>query len=219
VNKCVTDSLPLKLWVVVPRRPANPDFNENLRTARAAGVGVIDFPDNGQPNVFHRPVPLSLFALNRVDPRTIQPNYRLAMKNAEDTFRDGDPSQGCQSICQELEDLTRKAAADLHRRGRFQGAWAPANGQDFFETGNWGSLLQAFENRIDVASVTALCPSFDLDMVIRTRGYTNWRNSLSHKPGNLRELRRRDSQLRTMFEATRNLLIDWANATKPLKIK
>ena len=39
VNKCVTDALPLKLWVVVPRRPANPDFNENLRTVRSRSRG------------------------------------------------------------------------------------------------------------------------------------------------------------------------------------
>lgn len=157
--------------------------------------------------------------MNKVDPKTIPLTYRLAMKNAEDTFRDGDPGQGCQSICQELEDLTRKAAANLHQRGCFQHAWVPANGQDFFEKGNWGPLLQAFENRIDVGSVTALCPLFDLDMVIRTRGYTNWRNSVSHKPKTLKELKRRDSQLRTMFEATRHLLIEWANAVKSLKLK
>jgi hypothetical protein len=219
VNRCAKDAIPLKLWVVVPRRPANQTFNEDLRKARQMGIGVIDFPDNGDPHIFHRPVPISLFALGKIDPKTCPARYRPSVKAAEDTFLDGDPGQGCQTICQELEDLTRKAASELHQRGCFQGGWHPANGQAFFETGNWGPLLQAFEARIDPTSARALCPLFDTDLIVRARGYTNWRNSVSHKPKTLKELKKRDSQLRTMFEATRNLLVDWANATKPLKLK
>src|SRR5690349_10751980 len=52
VNKCAQDAIPLKLWVVVPRRPANQTFNEDLRNAHQMGVGVIDFPDDGDPHIF-----------------------------------------------------------------------------------------------------------------------------------------------------------------------
>lgn len=219
VNKCAQDAMPLKLWVAVPRRSANPTFNQDLRSAHQMGVGVIDFPDNGDAHVFHRPVPLSLFALGKIDSKSVPRRFRPSVKSAEDTFLDGDPGQGCQTICQELEDLTRKAASMFHQRGCFQGNWKPANGQNFFDIGDWGPLLQAFENRIDINSARGICPDFKADLIVKARGYRDWRNSVSHKPKNSKELKKRDACLRTMFEATRDLLIDWANATRSLKIK
>jgi hypothetical protein len=219
VNKCAKDAMPLKLWVVVPRRPANTTFNQDLRNAHEMGVGVIDFPDVGAPHIFHRPVPISLFALGKIDPKTFPAIYRPSIKAAEDTFLDGDPGQGCQTICQELEDLTRKCASVSYQRGWFQGGWAPPSGQAFFDTGSWANLLREFENRIDIASIRGTCPLFDKQLIVIARGHTDWRNSVSHKPKNLKELKKRDPKLRTMFETTRNLLIDWANATKPLKLK
>jgi hypothetical protein len=219
VNGCAQKALPLKLWVAVPRRPANTTFNQDLRNAHQMGVGVVDFSDNGEVHVFHRPVPVSLFALKKIDPKTVPAKLRPSIRSGEDTFLDGDPGQGCQTICQELEDLTRKAASGFHQRGCYLNNWAPQNGQAFFETGNWGTLLQAFETRIDSNSARRICPDFDPDLIVKARGYRDWRNSVSHKPKNLKELMRRDARLRTMFEATRDLLIDWANATKPLKLK
>lgn len=219
VNKCVQASRPVNLWVAVLRRTADTTFNYELRTARQMGAGVIDFPPDGDPHVFHLPVAFSLFALNRCDIKSVPTAYRQAVRSAEETFLNGAPGQGCQSICQELEDLTRRAAGALHSRGCFQGNWNPGNGAAFFEMGDWGPVLQACENRIDVNSTRALCPQFSIDLVVRARGYRDWRNSVSHKPKTLRELMKRDARLRTMFEATRNLLIDWASATKPLRLK
>lgn len=218
VNKCIQSSRPVSLWVAVLRRVADANFNQELRTARQMGAGVIDFPPNGDPHVFHLPVALSLFALNRCDVKTVPTKYRQAIKSAEETFLNGAPGQGCQSVCQELEDLTRRAALSWHTRGCFQGGWNPANGAAFFNTGDWGPMLQACENRIDVNSARAICPGFNLDLVVRARGFRDWRNIVSHKPKNRKELIKRDARLRTMFEATRDLLIDWTNATKPLRL-
>lgn len=219
IAKCAQIALPLKLWVAVPRRPANATFNQDLRNAHEMGVGVIDFSDNGEAHVFHRPVPVSLFALKRIDPKTIPSKLRPSIRSGEDTFLDGDPGQGCQTICQELEDLTRKAASTFHQRGCYLNNWAPKKPQEYFETGSWGVLLQDFENNLDAKSASKICPDFDADLIVKARGYRDWRNSVSHKPKTLKELIKRDSKLRTMFEATRNLLIDWAIATKLLKLK
>jgi hypothetical protein len=201
VNKCVTESRPVTLWVALPRRATNSTFSQELRTAHQMGVGVLDFPDSGDPHIFHLPVALSLFALSRSDAKTIPLRFRQAIKVAEETFLGGAPGPGCQSICQELENLTRKGAAAFHQRGCYQGNWSPNNAQSFFDTGDWGTMLKAFENRIDLSSVRRSCPNFDVDLVVKARGIRDWRNSVSHKPKNLKALKERDSRLRTMFEA------------------
>ncbi|HMO05104.1 MAG TPA: hypothetical protein PKC67_13525 [Kiritimatiellia bacterium] len=219
VNKCVQASRPVVLWVAVLRRTADTTFNQELRTARQMGAGVIDFPPNGDPHVFHLPVAFSLFALNRCDKKTVPTQFRQAITSAEETFLNGAPGQGCQSVCQELEDLSRRALLSLHSRGCFLNNWNPGNGAAFFNTGDWGPMLQGCENRIDVNSIRRVCPDFNQDLIVRARGFRDWRNSVSHKPKTLKDLVKRDARLRTMFEATRDLLIDWANATKPLKLK
>lgn len=217
VNKCARRGLPIKLWVAVPSGATKETFKADLKQAREMGVGVVEIDEAGHAHEFHRPVPLSLFALTKSDPNTIPKAYRNHVKTAESTFLDGTPEQGCQAICQELEDLTRKCAEDTHGRGCWKaGGTVPK--PTFFDKEAWAIVLETFEDNVDVASVKAKCPDFSKQYIVKARAHTDWRNIVSHKPKNLKELNKRDAKLRPMFEVTRDLLIEWATMAKPLKV-
>jgi hypothetical protein len=65
------------------------------------------------------------------------------------------------------------------------------------------------------ARAPGIC-EIDVQHVVQVRAFTDWRNAVSHAPKSLDALKRRDAKLRTMFEATRDLLLDWWGLCKPL---
>jgi hypothetical protein len=219
VMKCAQRELPIKLWVAVPLGSAKESFSADLKQAHEAGIGVVQFSDDGKPHEFHRAVPLSLFGLKKTDLRTVPRARRDEVKTAEATFLDGTPDQGCQALCQQLEQITRQVAERTYDNGWWK---TPAGSKPlrkrFFTTDSWAKMLEAFDSRVEQKKVEARCPSFTKAKVAGTRGFTDWRNDVSHKPKNLKELQKRDAKLRTMFEATRNLLIEWYLIAKPLKL-
>jgi len=217
VNKCAARGLPIKLWVAVGSPQTKDTFGSDLKQARNLGIGVLQIIPGVDPHEFHRAVPLSLFALGKTAPAKVPAARREAIKNAEDTFLDGAPDQGCQAICQELELLTRQFAQLTYASGWWR---TPANSKAlrarFFTTDSWSTMLETMEARLDVKKVAGKSPQFTKQAVVRARSFTDWRNSVSHKPKTVSELRTRDARLRTMFEATRDLLIDWYVIAKPL---
>lgn len=219
VTKCATGGIPVRLWVAVPQAAAGPTFNSELKHAHDAGVGVVQIADDGKGHEFHRPVPLSLFALKKTELKAVPSGQREDVKNAEATFLDGSPEQGCQAICQALELHTRAFAEHTYNQGWWkQPAGAKALTAAFFQKDPWAAMLEAMEDRLESSKVKATSPTFNKQMVIKTRGHTDWRNAVSHKPKNLKELQTRDARLRTMFETTRDLLLEWYAVGKKLKL-
>jgi hypothetical protein len=218
VTLCSQRGLPIRLWVAVPDGAAAPNFNGELKQARQLGVGVVQIT-NGKGHEFHKPVPLSLFALRKTDMNQVPRALREAIKTAEDDFLGGNPAQACQGICQELEQITRRFAEQVHANGWWrqqQGTAAPTPA--FFRTRPWADMLDRLDQCVDQNRTRTVCPEFTKTVISQARGYTNWRNALSHKPKNLVELQKRDARLRTMFEATRDLLLEWYEIAKPLKL-
>jgi len=82
----------------------------------------------------------------------------------------------------------------------------------------WARVLEQLETRLEIPKVQTKSASFTKHAIVKVRGHTDWRNSVSHKPKNLVELQRRDAKLRTMFEATRDLLIEWYVIARPLRL-
>jgi hypothetical protein len=219
VTQCVARGLPVKLWVAVPKAAAGPSFNGELKAARDAGIGVVQISDPDTPHEFHRPVPLSLFGLKKTDFKRVPRGCRENLRVAENAFLDGSPSQGCQTVCQELEDVTRKVAEYTHSAGWWkQGAKGKGYRPRFFRTDSWAVMLEQWEQHADVGKIRQKCGSFSKQLIVRTRAHTEWRNAVSHKPRNLQQLKIRDARLRTMFESTRDLLVEWYDIAKPLKI-
>ena len=212
-------SLPIKLWVAVNYESPKLTFAEDLRKAADLGIGVVQFDESGHAREWHRAVALSLYTLRKTDLARVPKVRKEALKNAEATFLSGSPPEGCQTICQELEDVTRAFAEYTYKNG----FWTiPANTKAlpdyFFRTGKWAPMLEALDIRIDEKTIRKKCPTFTKANVAAARGYAGWRNSLSHKPKNAKELTQRDARLRTMFEATRDMLLDWYEIGSPLKL-
>jgi hypothetical protein len=219
VTECANHGIPVRLWVVIPPGPAGPTFNAELKQARDVGVGVAQIGTNGSVHEFHKPVPLSLFALTKTDLAAAPKSKREALKAAEDIFLGGAPDQGCQAICQELELVTRQVAEFTYSAGLWKTPkGAPTHNARFFRTDSWARMLDALDGRIDVKRVGAKSPTFSKALVAGARHFTDWRNSVSHKPKTLKQLQQRDAKLRTMFEATRDLLIAWYDVAKPFKL-
>ena len=217
VLTCAKRGLPLKLWVAVPGGGTKDSFKSDLKQAKLMGIGVVEFADGQPEHVFSRPVAFSLFALSPSQPKGIPKQYRPAIKTAEGNFLDGSPEFGCQGIFQELEDLSRKCAQDTFNRGWWSGN--TAHQSRFFEKDPWANVLEEFEKRIDVSRVKSKCPQFDRRLITKVRAQTDWRNDVSHKPKNAKQLQERDSKLRSHFEVARELLIDWATKMKGLRIR
>lgn len=215
----VSRSLPIKLWVAVNYESPKATFTEDLKRASDLGIGVVQFDENGNAREWNRAVALSLFTLRLTDLTRVPRVRKEALKNAEATFLSGSPPEGCQTICQELEDVTRAFAEYTYKSGywRMPGGVKPHKDR-FFRTGNWAPMLEALDTCIDEKSLRKKCPTFTKASVAAARGYAGWRNSLSHRPRNAEELKRRDAKLRTMFEATRDILLDWYGICAPVKL-
>lgn len=217
VNQSAQRTLPIRLWVAVGPSGSKDSFTSELKQARNSGIGVIQIAEKGDPHVFHRAMTLSMFGLARTNMQDVVKSRREVFQNAEDTFLEGAPEQGCQAISQEIEHVSRQFAQTTYDKGW----WKQAQGQKtlgatFFTKKPWAAILEEMERRANVAAITAKSPSFNKQLVVRTRAITDWRNEVSHKPNGLAQLKKRDARLRTMFEATRDLLIDWYDAAKPL---
>jgi hypothetical protein len=217
VNESARLGLPIKLWVAVGEGGAKDSFGAELKQARNIGIGVVQIPSDAAPHEYHRAVPLSLFALARTDLARVPKPRREVFKNAEDTFLDGAPDQGCQAICQELELISREFAETTYKNGW----WKSPSGSSslpsrFFTKDSWAEMLEALERRGDTQLIAPKSAKYSKHVVVKTRAFTDWRNAVSHKPKSLGELKARDAKLRTMFEATRNLLVEWYEVAKPL---
>ncbi len=217
VNQSAQQGLPIHAWVVVGPNPTQQGFASELRQALNAGVGVIQIVEKGEPHIYHRPVPLSLFGMVRTDHKAVPKARREVVLDAEQTFLGGSPAQGCQAISQELEHISRRFGSLACANGWLKG---PKNGGSlstkYFEKTPWAKVLGELENRANIGFIAKKCPGFTKQLIVRTRALTEWRNEVSHKPATLAQLKARDAKLRSMFEVTRQLVMDWYRITKPL---
>jgi hypothetical protein len=203
----------------MPAGPAGDAFNKELREAKAVGVGVVQLADNDSAHEFHRPAPLSLFGLRRTDIHAVPKRHRESIKKAEDAFLDGAPDQGCQLICQELESVTRAFAEHSYGKPDW---WKNKDSLNlkprFFTKDSWANMLEKLDVEIVQAKVGAKCSTFKKALIAGARQYTDSRNAVSHKPKTLRQLQARDAKLRTLYEATRDLVIEWYEVARALKL-
>lgn len=215
VTGCAVRGVPVRLWVVVPEG-ATPGATRELKQAKELGIGVLELSAQ-RKYVHHRPVPLSLFGLRKTEFRRVPKKHREALKEAEDAFLDGSPEKGCQEVCQTLEALTRRFAQHSYQKGW----WAPPVAvlkARSFTTAPWAKVLERLDGAIDEKKVRKVGPSFRKALVAGARHYTDWRNILSHRPKSIAQRKARDEKLRTMFEATRDLLLEWFKVATRLRL-
>lgn len=218
VVECSTRSFPVKLYVVLPSAKGDADFVSNLRKAKDRGVGVVELSDE---NTFEaaEAVSLSLFGMHKNKLKEFPKTKREAVRQAQQTFLNGNPVKGCQSLYEELESLTRLFAD----RSKKEGWWrAPHSGEakptTNIKTGSWAKVLKDLAVFLDLDACKKRCPLICDALIASARGVTDPRNHTSHKPNTLKAMILRDQKLRTWFESTSDLLKNWYEATKPLKL-
>ncbi|MFY9826158.1 MAG: hypothetical protein WAM82_32630 [Thermoanaerobaculia bacterium] len=209
VLECKNKVLPVKLYVAVPQVETG-TFKVDLARARSNGVGVIEISDV-KMSIIQEALPLSLTGVRAPTPGEFPAKYRQAVAEAVSTFRSGNPAKGCAVLYDELEALTRSIAEKATKRNFWRGAAPSLSGMV-----PWAKLVKGLMDNFD--PVKSNCPDLKTALFARVLGMTPQRNEVSHKPKNIRELMKRDSQLRTRFESISDLLKDLITASKTLRV-
>jgi hypothetical protein len=207
---CWQKGLPVKIVVVTPKNPRDPNYSKKLKDAKRAGVGIFEI-DRTSTIVVQQPLSLSLAGVRPIDPTEFPQHYRQNLQHAHQIFRDGEPNKACSLVYDELENACRRFAKKCFDKR----LWANSGGLDI--TGvSWATLMGNIDRHLDRGNVVTRNVSHAL--ISRIVGMTSHRNDSGHKPKNVKEVTRRDRELRTRFEAAIDLLKDFVDATKGFRI-
>lgn len=213
VLHCVTNCLPVKLFVAFPVGISASEYKKKVDEARKKGVGAIEV-SAGNCEVIHEALLLSLTGARSEDRSQFPLRYRSVLSTAEATFRNGDPAKGCAVVYDEIEKLSRRLAKKIAQKNWWTNvpAGPPRIRPD---KDKWAPLI---ENLINRTNFNELPHDVSKNMLIRVAALTGSRNESAHKPKNRAAHIKRDRQLRTRFESAVDVLSDFANATRPLHI-
>ena len=209
---CVQNCIPVKLYVGFRAGLSATEYKNKVDESRKKGVGAIEVAGE-KCTVIHEAVLLSLAGV-RLEERTKFPvRYRSNLSTAEATFKNGDPAKGCSLVYDEIEALSRRLTRKVVDKGWLRGglAWPNLN----IEKAAWANVMETLIDRIDL---TQLPPSLKKHMLIRVSGLTEIRNESGHKPKSRVDRMRRDRELRTRFESAVDLLRDFIDATRSLRL-
>jgi hypothetical protein len=213
VLHCVTNCLPVKMYVAFPEGISATEYKKNIDESRKKGVGALEVISN-RCIVIHEALLLSLLGVRSEDHRQFPPRYRSVLSTAETTFRNGDPAKGCSLVYDEIEGLSRRLA----RKIRSKNWWTrKASGPPTFKVDKdpWATIMETIISRADF---TALPVKMKKGLVIRVAALTDVRNEAGHKPRNRAAAIARDRELRTRFETAVDVFRDFAGAARPLRI-
>jgi hypothetical protein len=210
VVSCIRHGLAVKLYVAMPKGLKDPNFEQNIRAAKRAGVGLIEI-DGASGTIIQNAQSLSVNMVRPIQVIQFPKKYRHNLMHAEQTFRDGTPEKACALIYDEIESLFRKVATKTHSKGW----WANSNGWNI-DTFAWARVIDDWSRHLDRGNCP--CPSFTPAFAARLHGITTYRNESGHKPKDYKALIKRDQQLRTRFENAVDLFKELVEASKPLKV-
>ncbi len=213
VLDCMQRCLPVRLFVAVSQASKGGEYQSDLARARQHGIGILEI-DNSGVNLVSTPLSLALLGVRSIDRSKYPPRYRYGLSQAEMTFKQGDPVKGCANIYDEIEGLSRRAAARIDKKG----LWKPplkmgAFGINF-GTAPWARVIQILIDNLDFKR----CKTIEKALLSRVYGLTGHRNDAGHKPRTRQQLLRRDQQLRTRFETAADILLEFIQATNPLHV-
>jgi hypothetical protein len=218
VVECSSLGFPAKLFVALQSAKDDPDFASNLKKAKARGVGVVEMGSLPQ-HIFYDALSLSLFGVRQPKLHDFRKDKREAVRQAVETFTNGNPVKGCLSVYEEIEALTRAFA----KRSKLEGWWRnPHSGEKGpsanVDTGPWAKVLKELTTFLDVKKCRKKCPLISDGLLASARGLTDPRNMTAHKPSSVQKVIERDEKLRTWFESTCDLYKGWCDATRVLKL-
>jgi hypothetical protein len=213
VLHCVTNCLPVKLYVAFPGGLPVTAYKSKIDEARTKGVGGLEI-SQGKCHVIHEARLLSLTGVRWEDRKRFPVRYRSVLAQAETTFKDGDPAKGCALVYDEIEALSRKLTAKVVAKGwlRAGGVWPAALK---IEKDAWAIVM---DRLIELVDFGKLPKDLKKSLLIRVAAMTDPRNDSGHKPKNRKAHVKRDRQLRTRFESAVDLFADLVDAARPLRL-
>jgi hypothetical protein len=214
VLDCKTQCLPVRLYVAVVANSTDPNFQRDFNRARENGVGIIEVKEQ-TVRILHEPLSLSLAGLRKIPKQSFPKKYRLALAQAEATFKQGNPAKGCSQVYDEIEDLTRKIAKKTLKRKIWRSTRAGKPEPVFnLSKGNWATLIELLMVQLD----PGLPPRIPKALWAKILGLTPHRNDTGHKPKSKAALIKRDTTLRTQFENAVDTLLELIEASRSLRI-
>jgi hypothetical protein len=157
---------------------------------------------------------LSLSGVRLEERKNFPVKYRSNLSTAEATFRNGDPAKGCSLVYDEIEARSRRLAKKVVQKGWLKGgaAWPPKLD---IEKAPWAVVMETLIENVDFAR---LPPNSRKSMLIRISAITELRNEAGHKPKTRAARMKRDRELRTRFESAVDLLRDFINGSRSLRL-
>ena len=213
VLDCVTQGLPVKLYVAFPSDPTPADYKARVDRARAHGIGVLEISPT-QAQIIHPSLPLSLAGLRPRPKKEFPARYRSALAVAEDTFKNGSPAQGCLLIHQEIEQLSRRIAKKTQTKGLWRALKPNEKAPRFTVKTAWARVMEIVIDHLDFNK----CPTPDKSLLNRIAGMTTHRNDSGYKPESLKALIKRDREVRTRFENAVDTLFDLIQQSRHLRV-
>ena len=207
---CRDRGLPVKLVIAVPKDINDPEYPMNLKKAKERGAGVFEI-DAQSGGFIHMPLSLSLTGVRPLNPKDFPPKLRLPLQQGLQMFRDGEPGKACSRVYDELESMCRAFA----RKSAQKNLWKPDKLK--IDKAAWASLMTAIDDSLDRSD--PLAKPLTKSLVARIVGVTGYRNDVGHLPKTVKDLVARDRALRTRFEAAVDLLQEFVQATKGLRIQ
>jgi hypothetical protein len=212
VSRCKAKQLPVKLYVAYPEGSKKGTFSKDLKSARELSIGVLCVSSGGAVTSISEPISLVLSDMRPQDPKDFPRQYRSDLRQAHQTYLQGDPVKGCLGIYEMIEALTRRIAKNLHSQ-RLIAPWLP-NRPPKFDKVAWFSLADTIYRSLDFAQADALTKPLWAQVIAITKP----RNDVGHLPRTMAERVKRDKELRTRFETACDLLRNLIEATPRLGV-
>jgi hypothetical protein len=213
VLHCVTNCLPVQLYVSFPAGLPPTEYKANIDESRRKGLGALEV-SKGRVQVIHEALLLSLTGVRTEDHLRFPPRYRSVLSSAETTFRNGDPAKGCSLVYDEIEGLSRRLANKIMGKNWWTHKSSGPPNLNVWKD-NWATLMDTIMSRADL---NALPTKMKRALLIRVAALTDVRNDAGHKPRNRSALIKRNQELRTRFETAVDVLRDFADAARTLRI-
>jgi len=210
---CMTNCLPVKLYVAFPSGSSSTEYKKCADEARTKGVGLLEVSP-GKCTVIHEALLLSLSGVRSEERTQFPARYRSVLSTAEATFRTGDPAKGCALVYDDIEALSRRLVKKIQKNNWWthSATGAPAFNAD---KDSWASVMDIIINRTNFNSLPKAAKK---SLLIRVAALTDVRNDTGHKPKNRAARIKRDRELRTRFESAIDVLRDLVDALRPLRI-
>lgn len=205
---------PILFYVVIPSYSTN--IAPLLRKAKELGVGIIQFDDANNPVELNRSCSQSFLALQNIEVDEFPKALRHLVSEAVMKYKSGDARDAIKNVYDQIEAMCRSLAEKMESKSFYLD---PANVTH--HPGNlskcpWARLMTYLDRNFDNGK--AKCKDVDEGLLNRIAGLTDHRNDVGHQVRNLNARKRIDAKLRTRFEHALEVLLEFGNAAKSLKI-